>query len=319
MSENKIVTLTMNPTIDKSASLAQIEPNKKLRCQNPTFAPGGGGINAVRAIYKLGGEAKVVYPGGGPTGDMLEKFLTLEKIPQRRIPTESWTRENLTIEEDNTQNQYRFGMPGAVLQEHEWKNCLEIILQESQSAEFLIASGSLPPGVPEDFYARLAQRVRGSSVKLIVDTSGEPLRKLKGSGVYLLKPNLRELRELTGFPLTNEKEQAQAAAELVKNGTCSIVLLSLGAGGALLVTADTKQWFRSPAVTVKSRIGAGDSTVGGLVLGLSRNLDLKEAVLFGIASGAAAVMTSANELCRREDAEQIFQDMKEVSLLGAGQ
>ena len=222
MPEHKIVTLTMNPTIDKSAALKQVEPNKKLRCQKPSYAPGGGGINVVRAIYKLGGEAKVVYPAGGPTGNMLEQFLSREKIPQRRISSESWTRENLTIEEETTHNQYRFGMPGAILQEQEWKNCLEIILQESQNAEFLVASGSLPPGVPDDFYVQLAHRTRGSSLKLIVDTSGEPLKKLKGAGLFLIKPNLRELKELTGSELANEKEQTQAAFKLVKNGTCRV-------------------------------------------------------------------------------------------------
>lgn len=312
MPENKVLTLTMNPTIDKGSLIQQIEPNKKLRCQKPTYAPGGGGINVVRAIHKLGGTAKAVYPAGGPTGDRLEQLLTSEGIPQLRIPTESWTRENLTMEEVSTNSQYRFGMPGAVLRELEWKNCLETILKESEGAEFLVASGSLPPGVPDDFYALLAERSRGCSLKLIVDTSREPLAKLKGCGLFLIKPNLRELRDLTGLELADEKDQAEAARQLVSNGTSETVLLSLGAGGALLVTADSRQWFRSPVVEVKSRIGAGDSTVAGIVLALTRKMSLKEAVMFGIASGAAAVMTAANELCHREDAERIFSGMRET-------
>jgi 6-phosphofructokinase 2 len=307
----KIITLTMNPSIDKSAGVKQIEPNRKLRCQEFLFAPGGGGINVARAIYKLGGEAKAIYQAGGPTGDMLEQLLEKEEIRQRRIKTESWTRESLAVTEETTNNQYRFEMPGSYLYEHEWENCMETILKESQTADFLVASGSLPPGVPDDFYAQLAKKTHGANLKLIVDTSGEFLKKLKGSGLFLLKPNLRELRDFTGSELATEDDQKRVARELVNNGTCDILILSLGDAGALLVTHDFQDRFRSPTVAVKSRIGAGDSTVAGIVLGLTRKMDLKEAVMFGISSGTSAVMTPGTDLCRRDDTERIFNHMKE--------
>ncbi|PIQ86124.1 MAG: phosphofructokinase [Candidatus Omnitrophica bacterium CG11_big_fil_rev_8_21_14_0_20_45_26] len=311
MPESKIITLTMNPAIDKNASVRQVEPNRKLRCQEPSFFPGGGGINVARAVHKLGGEVKAIYPAGGPTGDRLEQLLEKEGISQRRIKTESCMRESLAITEEATNNQYRFEMPGPHLRETEWKNCIEIILKESQTADFLVASGTLPPGVPDDFYAQLAGKTRDAHLKLIVDTSGEPLKKIKGSGLFLLKPNLRELCDLTGRELASEEDQEKAAKELVNDGTCEVLVLSLGAGGVLLVTRDLQERFRSPTVSVKSRIGAGDSTVAGIVLGLTRKMALKEAVMFGIAAGVAAVMTPGTELCRRDDAERIFKSMKE--------
>lgn len=311
MPESKIFTLTMNPAIDKSASVRQVEPNRKLRCQEPSFFPGGGGINVARAVCKLGGEVKAIYPAGGPTGDRLEQLLEKEGISQRRIKTESWMRESLAITEEATNNQYRFDMPGPHLQEKEWESCLDIILKESQTADFLVASGTLPPGVPVDFYAQFAEKTRNSHLKLIVDTSGESLKKIKRSGLFLLKPNLRELCDLMGRELASEEDQEKAAKELVNDGTCEVLVLSLGAGGVLLVTRDLQERFRSPTVPVKSRIGAGDSTVAGIVLGMTRKMDLIEAVLFGISSGAAAVMTPGTELCRRDDTERIFNSMKE--------
>jgi 6-phosphofructokinase 2 len=307
----KIFTLTMNPAIDKSAQVNQIEPDKKLRCQEPVFTPGGGGINVARAIHNLGGEAKAIYPAGGPTGDMLEQLLEKENIHQYRVKTKNWTRENVSIIEETTNNQYRFEMPGAPLNEHETAQSLETFLKESQAADFLVASGSLPEGVPDDFYAKLAKKTQGTHPKLIIDTSGQSLKKLKGSGVFLLKPNLREFREFTGLKLLSEEDQKQAGRELVNNGTCEVLVLSLGPDGVLLVTHDFQIRFRSPKVAVKSRIGAGDSTVAGIVLGLTQDMDLKEAVMFGISCGASTVMSPGNELCQKSEVERIFNQMKE--------
>jgi len=307
----EILTLTMNPAIDKSAGVKQIEPDKKLRCQEPVFTPGGGGINVVRAIHNLGGDAKAIYPAGGPTGDMLEQLLEKEGIYQYRIKVKNWTRENVSIVEETTNNQYRFEMPGSPLDENETTLSLEAVLNESQTADYLVASGSLPPGVPDDFYAQLAKKTQGTHLKLIVDTSGESLKKLKGSGIFLLKPNLREFREFMGLELLSEEDQKRAGRELVNNGTCKVLVLSLGADGVLLVTHVVQVRFRSPKVTVKSRIGAGDSTVAGIVLGLTKNMDIKEAVMFGISCGASTVMSPGNELCQKSDVDRIFNQMKE--------
>ena len=134
----------MNPAIDKSAGVKQIEPDKKLRCQEPVFTPGGGGINVARAIHNLGGEAKAIYPAGGPTGDMLEQLLEKEGIYQYRIKVKNWTRENVSIIEETTNNQYRFEMPGSSLDEDETTQSFEAVLNESKTADYLVASGSLP-------------------------------------------------------------------------------------------------------------------------------------------------------------------------------
>jgi len=134
----------MNPAIDKSAAVKKIEPDKKLRCQEPVFTPGGGGINVARAIHNLSGEVRAIYPSGGPTGDMLEQLLEKESIYQYRIKVKNWTRENVSIIEETTNNQYRFEMPGSSLDEDETTQSFEAVLNESKTADYLVASGSLP-------------------------------------------------------------------------------------------------------------------------------------------------------------------------------
>ena len=311
MLKNKILTLTMNPAIDKSACIQQMLPSIKLRCSEPVFTPGGGGVNVARAIHNLGGQVMAIFPSGGPTGDILESLLKKEDILLCRIKTTSWTRENLAIVEETTRQQYRFEMPGVICNEAEVQLVLEEVIKLSATADYLIISGSLSPGITENFYAQCVARLAGFKLKLIVDTSGAPLKALKGSGVFIIKPNLREFRDLTGKPLISEKDQCLAAREMINDGTCRIVVLSMGPEGVLLVTKDDQVRYPSAKVDVKSRIGAGDSTVAGIVLGLSRQMDLKDAVMFGIACGASTVSQPGNELCQKDEVDQIYKQLKE--------
>lgn len=306
-----ILTLTMNPVIDKSTRIDRVVPDHKLRCAAPRHEPGGGGLNVSRAIHKLGGASKALYPAGGPTGEMLQQLLDDEGIDHEALPIEKWSRENLIVFEDDTDQQFRFGMPGPEMSEAEWQNCLHRVRDLDPAPEFLVASGSLPRGVPDDFYARLADLCQERKVRLIVDTSGTPLHKSAKKGVFLLKPNLRELKALVGREVEEEHEQEEAIRELIDAGQVEAVVLSLGAAGALLVSADISERLRTPTVPIKSKVGAGDSTVAGIVLGLERGLDLKEAARFGMAAGAAAVMTPGTELCRRDDTERLYQRIQQ--------
>jgi 6-phosphofructokinase 2 len=302
-----IATLTMNPTIDKSATIEHVAPDRKLRCQEPRLDPGGGGLNVSRAINKLGGESVALYPCGGPTGAMLQGLLEQEGLRHHSIPIRGWTRESFTVLETATGQQYRFIMPGPRLHETEWRQCLDALVALDPRPDYIVASGSLPPGVPSDFYARVARLANNSGARLIVDTSGEALRLAASAEVYLLKPNLRELSQMTGEQLMDEQKQEAAARRIIEAGQSEVVVVSLGAAGVLLATKEGCERIRSPIVPIVSRVGAGDSTVAGIVLSLARGSSLREAVCFGVAAGAAAVMTPGTELCRREDAESLYQ------------
>lgn len=306
-----IVTLTMNPTVDVSAKVNSVSANKKLRCHSIRYDPGGGGVNVARAVKKLGGDALAVLACGGALGAMVCSFLKEEAVPHEVVSIQNEIRQGWTIDEESTDQQYRFAMPGPELSENEWQSVLDYIKSMKEKPAFLVASGSLPPGVPDDFYGRLARVCREQNIRVMVDTSGAPLQYAADEGVDLLKPNLRELETLAGRELRDEEAQEEAARELISKGKTPVVVLSLGAGGVLILSSDTCQRMRSPTVAVKSRVGAGDSTVGGIVLALDRGEGLVEAVRFGVAAGTACVMTPGTELCRREDTERIYRKMRE--------
>ncbi len=308
-SMHSILTVTMNPAIDKSASIDHVIAERKLRCNAPRFEAGGGGVNVSRAIARLGGESFAVYPAGGPPGEMLKSLLGEDGIHNRPVRIEAWTRENLVVYEESTGQQYRFGMPGAELKEVEWKQLLEVVSETVERSDYIVASGSLPPGVPDDLYARIAGLVKEKSKRMVLDTSGNALKLALREGVFLIKPNLREFNELAGDNLENESEQEEFAGQIVSSGQSDVVVISRGAGGLLAVWNGGHEHLRAPTVPIKSKVGAGDSMVAGIVLSLARNKSLMESLQFGLAAGAAAVMTPGTELCRREDTERIFSQI----------
>ncbi|HEY6063156.1 MAG TPA: 1-phosphofructokinase family hexose kinase [Chitinophagaceae bacterium] len=300
-----IVTITFSPCIDKSTSIPSLVPGKKLKCAVPKLEPGGGGINVARAVKKLGGEARAIFPSGGYTGKFFNHLLDKENIPSVIIETAQETRENIIILDESTNNQYRFGMPGTVLSEKEWKQCLQAA-EEVNDTEFIVASGSLPPGVPLNIYAQLAKIVKNKKARLIVDTSGEALRHAADEGVYLLKPNLGELSALAGKSELQQEEIKTIAQGIIARGNCEVLVVSMGAAGAMLVTNEMAKMITPPPVIRKSTVGAGDSMVAGIVFYLSQGKNLPEAVRYGVACGTAATMNPGTELCSKKDADILY-------------
>ncbi len=305
----KIIAFTMNPAIDKSSSVEHVMAERKLHCKPPRFEPGGGGVNVSRAVKKLGGESVLLYPAGGYTGNRLRDLLEEEGITHRPVSIEGPTRESLVVLEESTGQQFRFGMPGPFLKNEEWERCLRELSAICPQPDYLVASGSLPPGVPPDFYGRVARTGKKNGAKVIVDTSGEALKQALQEGVYLIKPNYREFMDLVGRELKEESQMEAEAVKMVKSGRCEILVISLGAAGALLVSKDITEHIRPPTVPILSKVGAGDSMVAGTVLSLARGRTPRDAVLFGIAAGTAAVMTPGTELCRKEDTERLYKKM----------
>jgi 6-phosphofructokinase 2 len=301
-----ILTLTMNPALDVSTRVPYVLPDRKLRCDEAKYEPGGGGINVARAIHRLGGEALAWFPIGGPAGEQLDRLLEEEGVVRRTLGVAGSTRENLNVLETVSGRQFRFCMPGHGLTPEEWNFFLEGFRALEPAPDFLVASGSLPPGVPEDFFARLAVLARERGTRFVLDTSGPALACAVEAGVYLLKPSLREFHALMGAQDGEESDLGRLAAEAVGKGWCEALVISLGARGAMLVTKTDKERLAAPTVQVQSGVGAGDSMVAGIVLWLAQGRTLREAVRFGVATGAAAVMNPGTALCRREDAERLL-------------
>lgn len=302
----KIVTLTLNPAIDKSTSVKAIVPDKKLQCQLPKFEPGGGGINVSRALKKLGGQSTAIYLAGSYSGKHFTHLLEKEDVESFVIEIEGHTRENLIVVDESANLQYRFGMPGPTILAKEWQACL-ILLEKFSKVEYIVASGSLPNGVPVDFFGRLAAVAKKISARLIIDTSGEPLKHAMNEGVFMIKPNLGELSNLHGVEELHEEEAVQAAKNIINQGGAKVIVVSMGAMGAMLVTKEEVFTSPSPTVKRKSTVGAGDSMVAGMVMALNNGWGWKEVLQYGIATGTATTMNPGTELCKKEDVERLYK------------
>jgi 6-phosphofructokinase 2 len=302
---NRIVTITFSPCIDKSTSVSELLPEKKLHCASPKLEPGGGGVNVARAINKLGGIATAIYPAGGYTGKFLRFLVEKEGLHSIVIHTENETRENITVFENATNKQFRFGMPSSLMHNKEWEDLLSIVAS-IDGLEFLVASGSLPPGVPLDVFGRLAKIAKNKNAKFIVDTSGEPLKHATEEGVFLIKPNMDELSFLAGKKELHQQDIKQFANEMIVSGKCENIVVSMGAKGALLFTSDDAISYIPPSVDVKSTVGAGDSMVGGIIYSISMGQSMPEAVQYGVACGTSATMHAGTELCNKEIADDLF-------------
>jgi 6-phosphofructokinase 2 len=307
-----IVTATPNPALDVSTSVDRVVPEHKLRCGPTQLDPGGGGVNVSRVVRNLGGRSIAVYAVGGPTGQAYRELLEREGIVGRAVRIAASTRESFTVDETDTGEQFRFVLQGPEMREPEWRAFLSAIADDMPTHGYVVPSGSLPPGVPTDFYARIAHIARARGTRCVLDTSGAALRAALEEGVFLIKPSARELGELVGSALRDEDDLQEAARELVAAGSCEIVALTLGAAGAVLVTADRTLRLPTPAVRVQSTVGAGDSFLGAFVLRLAQGHDLPRAFRTAVAAGSATAMLPATDLCRAEDVAALEAGLEPV-------
>ncbi len=300
-----IVTLTLNPAVDTSTTVGQFVPEQKLRCATPRHDAGGGGINVSKAIRRLGGESLALFTSGRTQGLLLQELVETEGITHQIIGIEGSTRENFIVTETSTNNQYRFGMPGPVLTSAETEVCLAA-LRTLNGATYVVASGSLPEGLPAEFYAVIASEVRKLGARFILDTSGEPLRAAANEGVFLLKPNVGELAKMVGTDKLELSDVDDAALDIIHRGNCEVVVVSLGPQGAMLVTKEGYEHIPAPPVKKLSTVGAGDSMVGGMVYALSQGKTYAEMVRQGVACGSAATMNPGTELFKKDDADRLL-------------
>lgn len=305
MTGHRIVTLCMNPALDITTSTDVVRPTDKLRCTTARYDPGGGGINVAHVAEVLGADAAAVFPAGGPAGELVHNLLVAEGLAVHRIPIGGSTRESFTVNETSTQRQYRFVLPGPQLTVAEQTDCLLQLRRTAGSAAIVVASGSLPPGTPEDFYQQVANVCAELGARFLLDTSGGGLTGVT-AGVFLLKPSIRELRECLGRPLATEAEQLTGAHELIERGTAEHVLVSLGADGAMLVSRGGGLRFAPVQVPPGSGVGAGDAMLAGVATGLVRGWPLEKSVRLGVAAGAAMLLTPGTAPCTREDTERLF-------------
>jgi 6-phosphofructokinase 2 len=302
-----IVTITLNPCIDKSTTVDKIVPDSKLRGSELVLEAGGGGINVSKALKELGCSSLAVFTAGGRNGDWLKEWMENAGINTKTIQLHGETRENFMVVESSSGKQYRFVLPGPEVSQEIVQQTIDTINGLPAPPTHIVISGSIPPGMNEDAVAVIAKALKPTNAKLIVDTSGEALRKALEVGVYLIKPNIGELAKLTGKEYLELDEVDDAALALINKGAAEIVVVSMGPSGAMAVGKSGVEQVPAPTVKKLSTVGAGDSMVAGITWMLSQGKTPGEALRMGVACGTAATMNSGTQLFKRADVEKLYQ------------
>lgn len=304
-----VLTVTLNPSLDKSAETDRVIPDTKLRCGPMAREPGGGGINVSRVLHRLGQPTTAAFISGGVEGDEVRDLLDAEGVDQCPICIGGTIRESFMVVESTSGQQFRFAFPGPRLVEHDVARCREAIETAAKGSGLIVFSGSLPPGVPSAFYRDLANVLATPTRRIILDTSGHALRQALEGEISLIKPNLREFEALVGHALPDDAAIDRAALELVSASAVGHIAVSLGAAGVALAGRDRVVRIAAPTVPIRSRVGAGDSALAGIVYGLAQDLDVREAAEIGMAAGSATVMSEGSRLCRKEDVAHLYEGM----------
>ena len=299
-----IITITLNPCIDKSSVVPVMKPESKLRCTDVVHEAGGGGINVSKALKKLDVPSVALFPAGGHNGNMLCSLLKESGILFHAVDSKVETRENWIVLEESSNHQFRFTFPGREVIEQTIITLVDHI--RSFSPTYIVASGSLPPGLPDYFYGLIVKTAAAVGAKCIVDTSGPALQALKGKKAYMIKPNIGELCRMLNIERLEKNEVDDAAKQIIRDGFAQVVVVSMGPDGAWLVSEEEQHFVSSPPVEKKSTVGAGDSMVAGITYALQKGANLKEALQWGISCGSAATMNPGTNLFKKEDAEKLF-------------
>jgi 6-phosphofructokinase 2 len=304
-----ILTVTLNPVIDISASVKRITPERKLRCESPLTEPGGGGINISKALRNLCGTSIALYFCGGYTGQKLIDLMDKEEVESYPISIGETTRENFSVIDNSDGSQYRFVMPGPKITEQELRKFYDAIRYMEPHPDIVAVSGSAPPGVPVDVAANIANMGKELGFKTAVDMKGEHLVKAIEAGIFFAKPNITEFRALIGNENAGLDEIERVARRMIYNGHCEMLLVSLAEKGALFVSEEKVEHIKTIDVEEKSKVGAGDSMTAGVLCAISEGKSLYEAALYGTAAGTAAVLTPGSKLCTREDTDDIYKKL----------
>lgn len=295
-----IVTLTPNPSIDRTVSVPGLEHGAVNRATSSRIDPGGKGINVARALTANSTESLAVLPVGGPEGHLLQELLERSGTAYTAVPIGGTTRMNLAIIEPGGTTT-KLNEPGPSLTPQEL-DALFVALDTplSRGAGWVVGCGSLTPGSPEHLYADLVRRSHAGGARVAIDSSGLPLTAAVAAGPDLVKPNHEELEELVGRPLDTLGDVRDAARRLVRDGI-GTVLVSLGRHGAMLVTAEALAHASARIERPISTVGAGDSLLAGYLHAVCRGAGPVDALAAGVAWGAAAVSLPGSRMPNPDD------------------
>lgn len=311
--QTMILTITLNPSIDISVMVPALIPSEKLRCESYEKEVGGGGINVATGLHRLGLPTDALFFSGGLNGHFIESRLKGEGLVIHPIPIQPETRENITVTDQASLTEYRLVNKGHEIKPADEKLLLKTLNQLKIQPDFLVLSGSHPPGLSDQFVKKIANWAAIHHCKLIVDMPAEPLSEAFKFRPFLIKPNLKEISQIAGKSSLTVKEAIQTAKEWIAKEYTEIVVISMGAQGAIICDANEEHAIKPPKVKTLSTVGAGDSMVAGLLFKMYERADLKDILRMGVACGTAATVSRGTKLFERELAFKLYDQIKEAS------
>ncbi len=307
-SRSPVATLTLNPGVDVSFEVSELLPGEKVHAHRARYDPGGNGINVSRALHRLGYASETCCLVAGESGQFLRRLMTEEVESPHFIEVDGETRVNCTVVEPSPWVQYEVSGIGPKVDNDELSAIADLFLKRADQG-IGVLTGSLPPGVPTDFYAGLADRLRHKEGRAVIDASPELLRASLPARPFLIKPNRLELEGLVQRSLPDPPALIRAGRSLLDGGI-ECICVSLGADGALLLTDGTVYRGTIEPVRVCSTVGAGDSLLAGLVAGLSGGAGPAEALRLGLACGTGTSVQPGTQLFDPETLDQYLSMAK---------
>ena len=287
-----ITTVCLNPSFDKTAEVDDLTPGQLCRVQRTRLDAGGKGVNVALGVRSLGGDARVIGFLGEEDAPRYEAMLDAEGLESRFVRVPGSIRTNLKIFSRKQREVTEINESGAAVTPEAFAEFEKVLAEACADSDWLVLTGSLPPGCGEDTYRRLIQDAAG--LRCILDVGGKPLLEGVKAAPYLIKPNLFELEQTVCHELTNLQDIVYAAQRFLVQGV-EIAVVSLGAEGAVMVDRDRALYAPALKVEAASTVGAGDAMISGLLTGFIRSDDPVEAFRSGIAAATASVLTEGTQ------------------------
>ena len=298
-----ITTVCMNPSFDKTASVMALEPGDLNRLRNVRVDVGGKGVNVAVVLKRLGVPVSCVGCLGERGRESFLQMIRQEEVPFDYLPMPGEVRTNLKLVDESTRTVTEFNEPGISMNPSQLEDFLRLLKEKAEDSDYVVLSGRLPEGCPETTYQRCLKALEGK--RCVLDCAGETLLHGIKEKPFLIKPNLPEIEAIMKKELRTLRGLRDAALFLIGYGAQNVII-SMGKYGAMFVSQ--KETFFAPALMVEARstVGAGDAMIGGVLAGLARGESLADSFRYGVAAGAASVMTDGTQLLRRPDFEALL-------------
>lgn len=303
-----ILTLTVNPAIDRTITVDRLAFEDRAYILSSNDTPGGRGINAAMVIHAFGGKTIAVLPAGGTSGVRFEEFLKDCGFPVVVVRIKNKVRTNLTLTDKNGLTM-KLNEPGPTLTKAEFTKLDKVVRAKMEGVSWLMLCGSLPPGVPDTFYAGLIEFAHKKKIKTLLDTDGEALRYGMEAKPTVVKPNQAEAERLLNTALLTRTHYLSAAEKILRMGA-ECVLLSLGSRGVVSAAAGGVLEAIPPRVDAISPIGAGDALAAAFVYTLEEKKDFPEALRWGVAAGTASAALPGMQFATRAQAAKIYEHVE---------